>query len=115
MKVSFEGIGQWTATFACGSEVAEEQVVKVSGNGEVSPCAAGDKFCGVTIVTARDGGACAVALGGMVRAAYSGESPAIGWNGLSADGNGGVKVDTAGREYLVVDVDPAGKMITFAL
>ena len=33
MKHSFEGIGQWSATFACGSGVAEGKVVKISANG----------------------------------------------------------------------------------
>ena len=53
MKISFEGIGQWSATFACRGEVAEGQMVKVCGGGEVSACAAGDKFCGITEVVAR--------------------------------------------------------------
>ena len=54
MKNSYEGIGQWAATFAC-SDIAEGQVVKISGNGEVAPCADGDKFCGVVISVGRDG------------------------------------------------------------
>ena len=66
MNVSFEGIGQWSATFACNGEVADGQMVKVSGNGEVSACADGDDFCGMVVTVGRDGKACAVALGGMV-------------------------------------------------
>ena len=38
MNVSYEGIGQWAATFAC-SGVSEGQAVKVSGNGTVAACA----------------------------------------------------------------------------
>ena len=34
MGISFEGIGLWAATFACG-ETTVGQVVKISGNGEV--------------------------------------------------------------------------------
>lgn len=129
MKVSYEGIGQWAATFACG-QVAEGEMVKISGNGAVSVCNAGDGFCGQVLSVGRDGGACAVALGGMVTAGYTGTSaPALGWTSLTADGNGGVQAvsgsaqtesegaQTAltGRSYLVVDVDTSGKTVTFVL
>ena len=114
MGIFFEGIGQWAATFACG-ETAVGQVVKVSGNGEVAACADGDSFCGVVVYLARDGAACSVALGGMVRVPYTGTAPTVGWTGLAADGAGGVKVLTTGRSYLVADVDAAGKTVTFAL
>ena len=49
MKVSYEGIGQWAATFAC-TEAVEGEMVKISGSGEVSACAAGDGFCGHVII-----------------------------------------------------------------
>ena len=45
MKVSYEGIGQWAATFAC-DQAHEGEVVKITGSGTVGPCAAGDSFCG---------------------------------------------------------------------
>ena len=114
MGISFEGIGQWAATFACG-ETAVGQVVKVSGSGEVAACADGDSFCGVVVFAARDGAACSVALGGMVKVPYTGTAPALGWTGLTADGQGGVKALTTGRSYLVADVDEAAKTVTFAL
>jgi len=113
--VSFEGIGQWAATFACGGETAVGQVVKVSGNGEVSACADGEAFCGAVITAARDGAACSVALGGMVTLPYTGTAPVLGWSALSANGEGGVKADSAGREYLVTDVDETGMTVTFTL
>ena len=114
MKVSYEGIGQWAATFACG-QVSEGEMVKVSASGEVSACSDGDSFCGQVLSVGRDGSACAVALGGMVRVPYTGTAPALGWTGLAADGSGGVKASSAGRSYLVVDVDTSGKTVTFAL
>ena len=43
MKLSYEGIGQWAATFAC-DDLAEGELVKVSANGTVAACAAGDGF-----------------------------------------------------------------------
>ena len=64
-------------------------------------------------------GACAVALGGMVTAGYTvpaeGAAPALGWSGLSADGEGGVQADADGSTYLVVDVATTAKTVTFVL
>ena len=114
MKFSYEGIGQWAATFAC-DQVNLGEMVKVSGNGEVKACAAGDAFCGKATAIGRDGKACTVALGGMVKASYTGTAPAAGWANLSADGNGGVKADSTGKSYLIVDVDTADSKVTFAL
>ena len=94
MSISYEGIGAWCATFAAGTGAEEGKVVKVSANGTVSKCAANDGFCGVVAAMGRDGKACSVQLGGLVRVPYSGETaPAVGWNLLAADGNGGVSVD----------------------
>ena len=52
MKLSYEGIGQWAATFSC-TGVSEGSVVKVGANGTVSACAAGEAFCGT--VSSGDG------------------------------------------------------------
>jgi len=49
MNVSYEGIGQWAATFACDG-VSAGQVVKVSGNGTVAKCADNDGFEGGGVV-----------------------------------------------------------------
>ena len=114
MNYSYEGIGQWCATFA-GSQAEEGQVVKVSANGTVSACADGNGFAGVVDVVGRDGAACAVILGGMVEVPYTGTAPALGWSGLSANGTGGVKADSVGHSYLVVDVDSTGGTVTFVL
>ena len=69
MNVSYEGIGQWAATFACDG-VSAGQVVKVSGSGTVAKCADNDGFEGVVLSVARDGKACSVAMGGMVTVSY---------------------------------------------
>ena len=114
MNYSYEGIGQWTATFA-GEAAVEGQVVKIAGGKTVGACEDGDGFCGVVRSVSRDGAACAVALGGMVSVRYTGSAPALGWSGLSANGTGGVKADSAGHGYLVVDVDSAGGTVTFVL
>ena len=46
MSISYEGIGEWCATFVCGA-VSEGDIVKVSANGTVGKCTAGDGFCGL--------------------------------------------------------------------
>ena len=73
MNISYEGIGQWAATFAC-TDVSEGQVVKVSGSGTVAACAANGVFDGVVLSVGRDGKACSVAMGGMATVSYSGNS-----------------------------------------
>ena len=45
-RVSFEGIGEVMATFYAGEGVKGGQVVKLGGDGEVAPCAAGERFFG---------------------------------------------------------------------
>lgn len=115
MNVSYEGIGQWAATFACESAQVG-QVVKVSGNGTVDACTASGNFDGVVVAVARDKKACSVAMGGMMTVSYSGGSaPAAGWNALAADGNGGVCVASGGKQYLAVDVDTTAQTVTIVL
>ena len=112
MSISYEGIGAWCATFAAGTGAEEGKA-----NGTVGKCTAGDGFCGVVAAMGRDGKACSVQLGGLVRVPYSGETaPAVGWNLLAADGNGGVSVVTSGgHSYLAVEVDTTGKTMTIML
>ena len=100
MNVSFEEIGRLAVTFAQdGCE--NGQVCKVSANGTVAPCAAGDKFCGV--VEGVRGGVAGVQVAGFATVTVSGNLN-LGYVNLCADGNGGVKAGT-GREYLVVSVE----------
>ena len=107
--------GSCKCTFACANDAVQGQMVKISGNGAVAACTEGEKFAGQIAAVGRDGAACSVVLGGMVTAVYTGSAPALGWNGLSANGTGGVQTDASGREHLVVDVDETGMMVTFVL
>ena len=100
MNVSFEEIGRMAVTFAQdGCESG--QVCKVSENGTVAPCAAGEKFCG--IVEGVRGDFAAVQVAGFATVAVSG-SVGVGYVNLCADGQGGVKAGS-GKEYLVVTVN----------
>lgn len=114
MKISYEGMGQWAATFACG-EVEVGEVVKAAAGDSVESCAAGDAFAGVVLAKARGEDACTVILGGAVEASYSGSAPAVGWQKLAGDGEGGVQVDANGRELLVLAVDEAAKRCVMVL
>ncbi len=114
MQLSYEGIGQWAATFACG-QVSEGELVKISGNSTVGACGSGESFAGMVVSVSRSGDACAVALNGLVTAGYTGTAPALGWSVLCGNGSGGVKGAASGRSYLVVDVDTAAETVTFAL
>lgn len=109
-KVSFEGVGEVTATFHADETVEMGQVVKLSGDAAVAPCAAGERFCGVAAGDARDG--CAgVQIGGCVSVKCADSTVTVGFVSLTADGSGGVKKaasDDSGAEYLVVSDDGAG-------
>ena len=111
MNISFEGIGQQGVTFAVSGEVKKGEPVKISANGIVSKCSAGDAFIGAA-VNAADGGAVNVIMKGFMTLAYSGTAPALGYAALGADGNGGVKtVATGGRTVLVVEVNETDTMV----
>ena len=83
MKVSYEGIGQWAATFAC-ADVTEGQVVQVSAGGTVAKCSAGDELC-------RRGAVCGpgqakpapCSLGGMVTVQLQRRHRARRWAGTA--------------------------------
>lgn len=101
-KFSFEDIGAVTATFAAGEGVEGGQVVKVTANGAVGPCAEGDTFCGVALEPRK--GAAAVQVKGFVTVSCTGDLT-LGWTALAADGMGGVKASTSGGvTALVVSV-----------
>ena len=126
-KISFEGIGAVVATFAADDGVKGGQVVKLSGSGQVGPCSAGDKFCGVALEPRA--GAAGVQVAGFVQVTYTG-SLSVGPALLTADGQGGVKAAgsqsvtpesggqvvipaPAGVSALVVSVETDGTAVLF--
>lgn len=112
MKVSFEGIGEVFATFY-NNGAADGQPVKISGNGEVSPCSAGEKFSGIAVAPGEE--YTGVVIGGCITVPYSGTAPALGHTALVADGNGGVKSGAGGNSHTVINVDTAEKSLCFIL
>ena len=110
MNVSFEEIGRLAVTFGHEGCVAG-QVCKVSANGTVAPCAAGDKLCG--IVEGVRGDYAAVQVAGFAQVHITG-AVGVGYVNLCADGIGGVKAGT-GKEYLVVSVNENAKTAVIKL
>ncbi len=112
MSISFDGIGEVVATFEveAGSAIAPGDVVCVTGDGEVGMGTSGDLPCGVAVSVAEDGYA-GVQLSGLAQVRCSGSAmPAVGWEMLAADGEGGVcPVAQNGLAYLVVSVDSEAK------
>lgn len=115
MKVSFEGIGESVVTFYNSKTAAAGagNPVKISGNGEVSVCADGDRFFGVAL--ACDSDFAAIQMGGYVELGYTGTAPAVGFRKLVSNSTGGVITAETGREFLVVDVDTVSKTIGLML
>ena len=88
MNVSFAGFGENIATFETAAAIPAGTPVKMSANGTVAACAAGDAFIGIAV---------------------TGSVP-VGWAQLVADGSGGVKAageDAAGVSVLVVSAGTA--------
>ncbi len=103
MNFSINGYGENTTTFRTTGLVCTSHTVKMADNLIVAPCEAGDEFIGIAVSTG-DGYA-GVQLDGYVKVDFTGTAPAVGYCNLTADGKGGVKTDTNGRKYLVVEVD----------
>ena len=111
---SFEEIGQWSATFACG-DVEEGMPVKPGADRTAENPGDGEDFMGLVVSMSRDCMACSVQLGGMATAAYTGDAPALGFGILVSDGQGGVKTGKTGHSRLIVDVNTTDKTVTFVL
>lgn len=103
MNVSFNGIGELTATFQVSGQVEAGKPVKVSANGTVAPCGtAGDIPVGVAL-SVRNGYA-AVQLKGYVRLPAA-TGLTAGWKTISLTKDGAVQTGETGRDLLVVDVN----------
>lgn len=107
-KISFDDIGNVMATFYADEGVEDGQVVKVTANGTVGPCAAGESFCGVAGQVRKS--AVAVQVGGFMQVDVTGEV-GLGRVKLAADGKGGVQAAETGVEALVVQVEQGGKAV----
>lgn len=110
MSISFEGIGEVSATFRAQNNAAIKpgNVLCLTDNLEVGLGSAGTIPCGVAASVSSDGYV-GVVISGLLEVPYTGTSaPTAGWNTLAADGLGGVSVPTeGGASFLVISVDSA--------
>ena len=114
MTTSFNGFDERVLTFECDTEINAGTPVKISANGKVSVCAAGDRFIGICLGTR--GGYASVLVGGFITLHYTSTAPTTNYAKLVADGNGGVKVDAAGgTEVVAISVDTNEKTIGFIM
>ena len=112
MSVSVKGFNENVLTLKAASGLTAGVPVSMSENDTVA--AATEVFCGVSVSVS--GNYAGVQLTGMVTLPYTGTTaPAVGYAALIADGAGGVKADSKGRSYLVVNVDSTNKKVSFML
>lgn len=110
--ITFDSIHETYVTFEAGQGLKNGQVCKVTGDGTVGVCSAGDEFCGVARHVRN--GLAGVVLGGFCSVPYTGTTPTVGMTALCADGSGNVKAG-GDKEYLVVQVDENEKTVGFFL
>ena len=81
----------------------EGNVVTITENFKCSAAADGDSLLGI-LVNSR-GKIASVQIMGFAKVKYTGTAPTLGVAGVAADGNGGIKVSSNGRQVLVISVN----------
>lgn len=112
MSYSFEEIGHMSVTFPDGG-CESGMVCKLDTTGNAAPCLAGEKFIGVAETICGNG--VGVQIHGFATVKYSGVAPVVGYGNLVANGIGGVKSDSSGNLYLIVQVNAKDKTIIMEL
>lgn len=110
MRVGFKGFKEQVLTFLAASNITAGYPVTVADTGIISNSAADDEFAGI----ATQGGEkfAPVMISGYTKLSYSAGTPKCGWQYLTADGNGGVKIAASGKKArLVVEIDTDNKTI----
>lgn len=110
MRVGFKGFKEQVLTFLAASEIAAGSPVTVADTGLISNSAADDEFAGV----ATQGGEkfAPVMISGYTKLSYTSGTPKCGWQYITADGSGGVKIASSGKKArLVVEIDTDNKTI----
>ena len=101
-------------TFKASGDVTVGIPVRPSSNYSVVACPANSPFIGITVNRSKD--LLGVQVSGYFEMHYSSASPTIGFSRLTADGKGGVMVDTSnGRDCAIVYIDTATKTVGFIM
>ena len=110
-KVSFEDIGNVTATFFVDETVEAGDAVKVTADDTVGICGMGETFIGVLGPIRK--GVAPVQVGGFMQVKYSGYLNK-GYTLLVSDGYGGVQAtDVAGVPAQVIQVRMDGTAVIY--
>lgn len=110
MKVGFKGFKEQVITFLAASGITAGYPVSVADTGLASNSAADDEFAGVATQSGEK--FAPVMINGYTELSYSSGTPKCGWQYLTADGNGGVKIAASGKAArLVVKIDTENKII----
>ena len=109
MNHYFTGFNTKEITLNADESVKENSAVVFADDSTVKAAAAGEIPCGICRKIRN--GLASVVFAGHVTVPFGGTVPSLGWQKLSADGNGGVKADENGKHFLVVYVNEADKFI----
>lgn len=102
-------------TFYTESNIKAGMTVELDSDGKAVIASSNSRFIGVC--TKANGNYISVALTGIVTVPYTGTTaPNVGYELLSADGNGNVKFNGASEvDHLVLSVNTKDKLVTFML
>ena len=110
MRVGFKGFKEQVLTFLAAEPVTAGCPVTVADSGLISNSKADEEFAGI----ATQGGDkfAPVMISGYTKLSYTAGTPKCGWQYLTADGSGGVKIAASGKQArLVVEIDTDQKTI----
>ena len=93
------------------------QICMLNLAGQMNKCDIGEPIHGLCIKEIERLGEVSVEVqvAGYITVPYTGATPPCGHTKLSANGQGGVKIDTSGREYFVTKFDNTNKTVTIRL
>ncbi len=104
MKTNLDGFNTKEITLYTEEDIQPGMTVMISDGYKAIIPSVNSRFIG--ICTSRKGNYVTVAVSGLVTVRSSSDSIFVGYNSISADGNGNIKVDaTAMTETLVVEFD----------
>ncbi len=113
MSISFGGYNYNSLTFNVNEKIDIGYPVSIYKSFTMKKADDGSAFQGV--VVSSDEKYASVQVNGTVTMSYTGAAPSTGYNSLVSNGAGGVKVSSAGRQYLVIGTDETNKTVTFLM
>ena len=114
MNSNLNGFNVKEITLYADGNIQPGMAVSVKENHTAAIPSANERFAG--ICTAVRGGYVSVALTGILTVPYSGTGISVGYNPVTADGNGYIKFNvSSSEEFLVFDIDETEHLMTILL